>query len=98
MASSAATVVLIPFCVPGHLTPMLEVGKRMLRVGFCGNADDGRGAMSLTVLLAQLPEFVRAPDHEETIRREAEASAAGSGPDIRFHCLPAEKLPDYRGG
>uniref|UniRef100_A0A0E0AKA3 Glycosyltransferase n=1 Tax=Oryza glumipatula TaxID=40148 RepID=A0A0E0AKA3_9ORYZ len=88
--ASPATVVLIPFCVPGHLTPMLEVGKRMLRVGFCGNADGGRGAMSLTVLLAQLPELVRAPDHEETIRREAEASAAGSGPDIRFHCLPAE--------
>ncbi|KAB8105526.1 hypothetical protein EE612_039444, partial [Oryza sativa] len=95
---SPATVVLIPFCVPGHLTPMLEVGKRMLRVGFCGNADDGRGAMSLTVLLAQLPEFVRAPDHEETIRREAAGASEHSGFDVRFHCLPAEELPDFRGG
>uniref|UniRef100_A0A0E0I191 Malvidin galactosylase UGT88C3 n=1 Tax=Oryza nivara TaxID=4536 RepID=A0A0E0I191_ORYNI len=96
--ASPATVVLIPFCVPGHLTPMLEVGKRMLRVGFCGNADDGRGAMSLTVLLAQLPEFVRAPDHEETIRREAAGASEHSGFDVRFHCLPAEELPDFRGG
>ncbi|XP_052162810.1 anthocyanidin 3-O-glucosyltransferase 2-like [Oryza glaberrima] len=98
MASSAATVVLIPFCVSGHLTPMLEVGKRMLRSRCCGDDDDGRPAMSLTVLLAQLPESHRAPEIDEIIRREAAGASEDSGFDVRFHCLPAEELPDFRGG
>uniref|UniRef100_A0A0E0LL14 Glycosyltransferase n=1 Tax=Oryza punctata TaxID=4537 RepID=A0A0E0LL14_ORYPU len=96
--ASPATVVLIPFCVSGHLTPMLEVGKRMLRS--CRGNDDGGGggsAMSLTVLLAQLPESHRAPEVDEIIRQH-EAGASDSGFDVRFHCLPAEKLPDFRGG
>ncbi|KAF0900707.1 hypothetical protein E2562_034764 [Oryza meyeriana var. granulata] len=91
--ASPATVVLIPFCVSGHLSSMMEVGKRMLR-SCCSDDDDDR-TMSLTVLLAQLPESNRAPELDETIRREAEAD---SGYDIRFHCLPAEELPDFRGG
>ncbi|XP_040385489.1 anthocyanidin 3-O-glucosyltransferase 2-like [Oryza brachyantha] len=85
------TVVLIPFCVSGHLTSILEVGKRMLRSGGTDRA------VSLTVLLAQLPAAQRAPDLDDAIRREAE-DAESAGYDVRFHCLPAEKLPEFRGG
>jgi len=79
---AAPTVVLIPFCVTGHLTSMLQAGKRMLSSG----GDDR--AMSLTVLLAPLPmaRFAHIVEREAT---------SGSGFDIRFHRLPYVELPAF---
>lgn len=81
---AAPTVVLIPFCVTGHLTSMLQAGKRMLMSG------GGDLAMSLTVLLAPLPmaRFAHIVEREAT---------SGSGFDIRFHRLPDVELPAFSG-
>ncbi|KAL6656578.1 hypothetical protein ACP70R_004358 [Stipagrostis hirtigluma subsp. patula] len=86
MTSARPTVVLIPFCVPGHLTPMLEAGKRLLG---CSSR-----TLSLTVLVTPMTMAANLMSEvADLIRREAE-----SGFDVRFHHLPAVELPvDCRG-
>ncbi|RCV13155.1 hypothetical protein SETIT_2G324700v2 [Setaria italica] len=79
MASASPTIVLVPLCVPGHLPPLFEAGKRLL----------SSGAMSLTVLFMQMTMAANLmSDVTDLIRRESE-----SGLDIRFHHLPAVELP-----
>ena len=81
------TVVLIPLCVPGHLTSMLEAGKRLLATSRC--------AMSLTVLVTQMTMSANLmSDVADIIRREAADSAF----DIRFVHLPAVELPTAADG
>ncbi|CAD6340145.1 unnamed protein product [Miscanthus lutarioriparius] len=80
------TVVLIPLCVPGHLTSMLEAGKRLLGRSRC--------PMSLTVLVTQMTMSANLmSDVADIIRREAD-----SGFDIRFVHLPAVELPTAEHG
>ncbi|TVU39007.1 hypothetical protein EJB05_12408, partial [Eragrostis curvula] len=79
------TIVLIPFCVPGHLTSILEAGKRLL-------ASSPR-AMSLTVLVTPMTMAANLTSEvADLIRREAD-----SGFNVRFHHLPAVELPDRKG-
>ncbi|TVU39009.1 hypothetical protein EJB05_12410, partial [Eragrostis curvula] len=79
------TIVLIPFCVSGHLTSILEAGKRLLA--------SSPLAMSLTVLVTPMTMAANLMSEvADLIRREAEP-----GFDVRFHHLPAVELPDKKG-
>lgn len=85
---ASPTVVLIPFCVPGHLTSILEAGKRLLN-------SSSSHAMSLTVLITQITWMENnMSEVADLIRREEEAE---SGFDIRFHRLPAVEPPVWLG-
>jgi len=77
---ASPTVVVVPFCVPGHLTSMLDAGKRLLGSSSC--------PMSLTVLVTPMTMSANLMSQvDDLARREAE-----SGFDIRFHHLPAVEL------
>ncbi|RLN35738.1 anthocyanidin 5,3-O-glucosyltransferase [Panicum miliaceum] len=83
---ASPTVVLVPFCVPGHLTSMLDAGKRLLGSSGC--------PMSLTVLVTPMTMSANLMSQvDDLARREAE-----SGFDIRFHHLPAVELPTKEHG
>ncbi|KAL6840681.1 hypothetical protein ACP4OV_029545 [Aristida adscensionis] len=82
MASSSPTVMLIPFCVPGHLTSMVEAGRRLL-----GSASVN---MSLTMLLTPM----KMGEIADLTRREAESSLDIRF----HHLPAAELPDDWRGG
>ncbi|TVU04079.1 hypothetical protein EJB05_50370, partial [Eragrostis curvula] len=80
------TVVLVPVWGAGHLTPMLEAGRRLLA---CSDR-----ALSLTVLVMPPPMEQLASEVDGHIRRE---EGRGGG-DVRFHRLPAVEPPtDHQG-
>ncbi|KQK16102.1 anthocyanidin 3-O-glucosyltransferase 2 [Brachypodium distachyon] len=79
------TIVLIPFCVTGHLTSMVEAGKRLL--------SSSSRPLSLTMLVTPMSMDKLTSELADIIRRETE-----SGFEIRFHHLPAVELPqDFHG-
>ncbi|GJN07358.1 hypothetical protein PR202_ga25182 [Eleusine coracana subsp. coracana] len=82
------TVVLIPFCVPGHLTSMLNAGKRLL-----SNSSSSH-ALSFTVLITQITWV---PNHMSEVADLIRREEAESGFEIRFHHLPAVELPVWLG-
>ncbi|GJN10273.1 hypothetical protein PR202_ga28352 [Eleusine coracana subsp. coracana] len=80
------TVVLLPVWGAGHLTPMLEAGRRLLSCR-------GDRALSLTVLVMPPPSQQQAAEVEAHLRREEEAHV-----NVRFLRLPAVEPPtDHQG-
>ncbi|KAJ1288046.1 hypothetical protein BS78_02G058600 [Paspalum vaginatum] len=87
--AATPTVVLLPVWGAGHLMPMLEAGKRLLLAS--------GAALSVTVLVMRPPTEQLASEVEGHVRC-AQEDAAATGPDIRFHRLPAVDPPADSGG
>ncbi|CAL5092673.1 unnamed protein product [Urochloa decumbens] len=83
MMATKKTVVLYPGFGVGHLTPMLELAKSILRHG-------GAAALDVAVALAEPPATYAAGFHAAVARAQA------ANPSVSFHVLPAPAAGELR--